>query len=219
MASLVEKIASSISGKSRAKKWAQFLALMTPGPDDRLLDVGVNTTEYSESDNYLERHYAFPKNITAVGIETDFTEFKRRYPEVTTVTSDGTRLPFADDAFDIACSNAVIEHVGSRIDQLAFLRELDRVGKRGYLTTPTRLFPIEVHTRIPILHLFLSKKSFDWVAIKIGKGWAAGNYMHLLSKQDLRSLAAEANIGSYELIPNRFFGLTMTFTLIWHKQA
>lgn len=215
--SLVETLASAISTKSRAHKWAQFLALMTPGPDDRLIDVGVNTTEYSEADNYLERHYAHPERITAVGVDTDFTEFKRRYPAVTTVTSDGTRLPFADDTFDIAYSNAVIEHVGDRPKQLRFLQELYRVGQRGYLTTPNRHFPVEVHTRIPLLHLLLSKQSFDRVATTIGKSWATGDYMHLLTADDLRSLIAEAGIENGEIIRNRFLGFTMTYTLIWNK--
>lgn len=215
----VETLANAISKRSRAKKWAQFLALMTPGPDDRLIDVGVNTVEYSESDNYLERHYAYPKNITAVGVETDFTEFKARYPEVTAVTSDGTRLPFENDSFDIACSNAVIEHVGGHEKQVAFLRELYRVGQRGYMTTPNRLFPIEVHTRIPLLHILLSKQGFDRIATALGKGWAAGDYMHLLSGNELRAIAAEAGIEHYELIPNRLLGFTMTFTFVWNKKA
>ncbi len=219
MTSPIETIAHTVSKRSRERKWAQFLVLMTPGPDDRVIDVGVNTIEYSEADNYLERRYAYPKNITAVGVETDFREFKRRYPEVTAVTSDGTRLPFEDDSFDIACSNAVIEHVGGREKQLTFLRELYRVGKRGYMTTPNRLFPVEVHTRIPLLHILLPKSGFDRVATALGKGWAAGDYMHLLSGNDLRSLAAEAGIEHYELIPNRFLGFPMTFTFVWNKKA
>jgi SAM-dependent methyltransferase len=218
MAALIDTLAGHISKKSRARKWAQFLALMTPGPDDRLIDVGVNTIEYSESDNYLERHYAYPKNITAVGIETDFAAFKRRYPDVTVVTGDGTQLPFATDAFDIACSNAVIEHVGGRDRQQAFLQELYRVGKRGYLTTPNRHFPIEVHTRIPLLHLILSKPDFNRVVTVLGKSWAAGDYMHLLSVDELGSLAHAAGIKRFQLLRNRFLGFTMTFTLIWNKQ-
>jgi ubiquinone/menaquinone biosynthesis C-methylase UbiE len=215
----VEKLAAAISKRSRAQKWTQFLALITPGPADRIIDVGVNTTEYSEADNYLERQYAYPENITAVGIETDFARFKERYPAVTTVTSDGTQLPFADDAFEIGYSNAVIEHVGGHDKQLAFLRELYRVSQRGYLTTPNRLFPIEVHTRIPLLHLLLPKVLFDRVATTLGKGWAVGDYMHLLSRRELISLAAEAGLKHFEIIPNRFLGFTMTFTLLWHKTA
>lgn len=215
----VEKLATAISKRSRARKWTQFLALMTPGPTDRIIDVGVNTTEYSEADNYLERQYAYPENITAVGVETNFAEFKERYPAVTTVTSDGTRLPFADDAFEIGYSNAVIEHVGGRDKQLAFLSELYRVSQRGYLTTPNRLFPIEVHTRIPLLHLLLPKTLFDRVATALGKGWATGDYMHLLSRAELIALASKAGIRHSEILSNRFLGFTMTFTLIWNKST
>jgi ubiquinone/menaquinone biosynthesis C-methylase UbiE len=191
---------------------------MTPSPEEKLIDVGVNATEYSESDNFLERHYAHPEMITAVGVASDLSEFMGRYPLVTVVTGDGTRLPFADNDFDIAYSNAVIEHVGGHDKQLDFLRELYRVSKRGYLTTPNRLFPIEVHTRIPLLHMLLSKGAFDRVASRLGKGWAAGDYMNLLSAREIRGLAREAGIETYRLIPNRFCGLIMTYTLIWKKQ-
>ncbi|OGI22524.1 MAG: hypothetical protein A2808_03435 [Candidatus Moranbacteria bacterium RIFCSPHIGHO2_01_FULL_55_24] len=214
--SLMDRIAYSLSAKSRAKKYAFFLKHLEPMNGDTILDVGVNTVEYSDTDNYLEKHYPFPKRITAVGLD-DFTEFKKRYPEVTTLEADGRSLPFTDNEFSIAYSNAVIEHVGGHEDQLRFLRELFRVSRRGYLTTPNRRFPIEVHTRIPLLHLLLPKKAFDRILRLIGKGWAAGGYMDLLSEYDLRNLFDEAGIRDYTLSRNRLFGFTMTFTVVWHK--
>jgi SAM-dependent methyltransferase len=64
----------------------------------------------------------------------------------------GEKLPFADQVFDIVFSNAVIEHVGSRAAQAAFVAELCRVGKAFFITTPNRWFPIEHHTGLPLLH-------------------------------------------------------------------
>lgn len=217
--SVIEKIAYTISARSRARKYAQFLKLIAPAKEETIIDVGVNTTEYSATDNYLEKFYTFPEQITAVGIGTDaeIAAFKTRYPKVTTLSGDGRALTFSDNTFAIAYSNAVIEHVGNFDDQRRFLSELFRVSKRGYLTTPNRLFPIELHTRIPLLHLLLSKKNFDAFVTKIGKGWAAGDYMSLLSESDLRKLFSEAGIEHYTLIKNRFWGLPMTFTVIWHK--
>lgn len=214
---IIEHIASSISGKSRAKKWLQFLEWAETTPTTTILDIGVNTHEYSDHDNLLERLYSYPGNITAVGLETDWTEFHERYPQVKTLTADGTKLPFPDNAFDIAYSNAVIEHVGDHSRQAHFLREMYRVARRGFLTTPSRHFPIEVHTRLPLLHLILPKSGFDWVVQKLGKGWAAGDYMRLLSVTDLHSLLAEAGIQKYTLTRNRFCGFTMTFTVWWEK--
>ncbi|MFZ3031862.1 MAG: class I SAM-dependent methyltransferase [Candidatus Moraniibacteriota bacterium] len=216
MASLVEKIAYTISAKSRQRKFLQFLTLLSPKPDETILDVGINTTEYSATDNYLEKFYPHPENITAVG-QGDITAFQEQYRAVTSLSGDGRHLDFPDNAFDIAYSNAVIEHVGTFDDQRRFLSELFRVAKRGYLTTPNRLFPIELHTRIPLLHLLLSKKNFDTFVIKIGKPWAAGSYMSLLSEQDLRTLFSEVGITHYTLIKNRFCGFPMTFTIIWDK--
>ncbi len=213
---LIERIASSISEKSRARKFHQFLDLLHPSPAETILDVGVNVEEYSEADNYLERHYQYPSNITALGTG-DMRQFHARYPKVTVLSGDGRGLPFDDNTFTIGYSNAVLEHVGDTEAQVAFLKELLRVSERAYLTTPNRLFPIEIHTRLPLIHLFLSKKSFDRVLRAIGKSWAAGDYMNLLSEKELRAVLNQAGITSFQFIKNRFFGWPMTFTVVWEK--
>ncbi len=212
----LENLAYAISGRSRERKYRQFLDLVAPQADETILDIGANVTEYSETDNFLERHYEHPGKITVLGVG-DISPIEERYPSVAVVSGDGRTLPFPDQSFDIAYSNAVIEHVGSREDQLRFLRELSRVGKRGFLTTPNRHFPIEVHTRIPLLHLLLPKALFDRFLRFIGKGWAADGYMNLLSENDLRTLLRDADIPDATIIRNRFLGFTMTFTVIWKK--
>lgn len=211
-----ERLAYAISAKSREKKYTQFLTSLQPTKDTSILDVGVNTQEYSATDNFLEKQYPHPENITVVAMG-DLESFSRRYPHIRSVQADGRVLPFEDDSFDIAYSNAVIEHVGNNTEQLRFLCELLRVSRAGFLTTPNRLFPIEVHTRLPLLHLFLSRRRFDAFLTRIGKDWAAGDYMHLLSEKELRTLLQKAGITEYTLIKNRFFGFPMTFTIVWTK--
>ena len=217
MSRLIETLASRVSSRSRRMKFQQFLRLIDPQPEESILDIGVNTEEYSAADNYLEKHDDHPERITAVGLE-EGAIFRKRYPKVTylKVIADQP-LPFQDNAFDIVYSNAVIEHVGSDQAQLRFLREMYRVGQRGYLTTPNRYFPIEPHTRVPLLHILLPKQAFDRFLIWIGKSWATGDYMHPLSESHIRSLCSEADIRHITLIRNRFCGLTLTFTLLWNK--
>ncbi len=212
----IERLAYGISGRNRARKYRQFLALIAPQEKESILDAGINVSEYSETDNYLERHYPHPENITALGIG-DVSPVKRRYPNITAVSGNGETLPFDDDAFDIAYSNAVIEHVGSHEDQKRFVSELVRVAKRGYLTTPNRAFPVEVHTRVPLLHLILPKQAFDAFLRLIGKSWATGRYMNPLSERDLRTLFIEAGIPDITIFRNRFLGFTMTLTATWKK--
>ena len=89
--------------------------------------------------------------ITALGLH-DGASFRERYPEIAYVQGDACALPFADESFDVVFSNAVIEHVGDVERQRLFVGEALRVGRRVFLTTPNRWFPIEVHTRLPLVH-------------------------------------------------------------------
>jgi SAM-dependent methyltransferase len=216
MTQLVESIAGFVSGRSRRKKYAEFIETLKPSTTDTIIDVGVNDQEYSANDNYLEKHYPYPERITAIS-QQSLNYFSARYPKVTAVIGDGLKLPFPDRNFDIVFSNAVIEHVGGRDQQLMFMRELERVAGRGYITTPNRHFPIEVHTRIPLLHLLLPKRWFDRFLALIGKGWAAGDYMNLLSRRDLEGLLAAASITNYRITATRLAGIPLTYTVTWSK--
>ena len=66
--------------------------------------------------------------------------------------ADGTRLPFADNTFDLALSNAVIEHVGDEAAQRRLVAEHLRVARHVIITTPNRWFPLETHTNAVLRH-------------------------------------------------------------------
>lgn len=68
------------------------------------------------------------------------------------VAGDGRALPFADASFDIVFSNSVIEHVGDEASQERFAREIMRVGRRFWVQTPNRGFPVEQHLLTPVVH-------------------------------------------------------------------
>ena len=205
-------IAYKISAVNRRRKWKIFLETIKPTLKLRILDVGFTENEYSETDNFLEKNYPYPQNITALGIDTP-KKFRERYPQVKAVKYDGNKFPFDDRTFDVCWSNAVLEHVGNRDKQTMFLKEIKRVAKVAFITTPNKYFPVEVHTRTPLLH-FLSKKLFDKYLSLIGKTWAAGNYMNLLSYKDIRKLLKEAGINNYDIIKNRLL-FTLDFVVIF----
>ncbi|HEY3298393.1 MAG TPA: class I SAM-dependent methyltransferase, partial [Armatimonadota bacterium] len=163
-------LADRISAANRRKKWAMFLEAVKPDAELTILDVGFNAREYSSVDNYLEKHYPWQHRITALGIESP-GEFGSLYPLVKAIKYDCNLFPFCDKSFDVCWSNAVIEHVGDAAAQESFLREIARVSDFAFVTTPNRTFPIEVHTRVPLLH-FLPKGIFDAFMRMIGKKWA-----------------------------------------------
>jgi SAM-dependent methyltransferase len=206
-----ERRKNAVSRWNRRRKWSYFLLKQPVDSDTKVLDVGFSDEEYQETDNFIEKNFPYPENLTALGIDSP-KRFTERYPRIKVIQYPGGRFPFPDDSFDIVWSNAVVEHVGTRDDQLQFLREIRRVGGRIFVTTPNRYFPVEVHTRTPLLH-FLPKPIFERYLHLIGKGWATGDFMRLLTLRELRSLLHEAGFQEYTIKRNRILGMTLDFVV------
>ena len=156
------------------------------GPQDTILDVGVSDV-VTDAANMLERKYPHPDRITAAGLG-EGTAFSAAYPKVAYRQIEANRpLPFADKAFDVAVSNAVLEHVGSEQHQAAFVRELARVAHRVFISVPNRYFPIEHHTLIPLLHFW--RPGFELACRWLGKAeWADERNLILMSWKRLEAL-------------------------------
>jgi SAM-dependent methyltransferase len=186
------RIADAISLRSRRRKLALLVAEFAPTADTTVLDVGVDEVSLGEhggqsgcsTHNVLEELYPWPSRITALGLH-DGGRFRERYPHIGYVQGDGCDLPFPDQSFDIVHANAVIEHVGGRERQQQFVSEALRVGRHVFITTPNRWFPIEVHTRLPLVH-WLPERAAHRAYDLTRRGFAKEN--HLLGPADLRGL-------------------------------
>ena len=168
-------VVESISYRSRLRKFALFMETMRPTERTRILDVGADEVGFGADGefatmNFFEEFYPWRDRITAVGLH-DGRNFVERYPQVDYLRGDGCELPFGDGEFDAYFSNAVIEHVGGADRQRAFVSEALRVSRRVFITTPNRLFPIELHTRAPIVH-WLPERLSNRIYEVIRKPWA-----------------------------------------------
>lgn len=175
-------LASRISFHVRRSTFELFMKVMQPQKHHRILDIGVTSDESHGESNFFEQFYPDKNQITCVGTE-DGSALIKKYPGISfkQVTA-GEPLPFRDQEFDIAFSNAVIEHVGSESAQADFVREACRVAKRIFITTPNRWFPVEHHTGIPLLHY-------------LPKAW----FRAALSRTPLSYWAKEENLNSLSL--------------------
>ena len=77
--------------------------------------------------------YRANQHATIIADKKDFTDF---YKEKKFVQITEKRLPFKDKEFDFVIASHVIEHVE---DFEFFLKELERISKKGYIELPTRL--------------------------------------------------------------------------------
>jgi SAM-dependent methyltransferase len=184
------RLAARASLWNRRRKLELFMETMRPGPETRVVDVGVGDTGFGTepgvalTHNFFEALYPWPERITAVS-DVPLPTFARAFPSVRCVTASGTELPFEDGEFDVAFSNAVIEHVGGRDEQARFVAELCRVAPRVFLSTPNRWFPVETHTLVPLVH-WLPRPAADRAMRALRReDW---DQVELLSREELLAL-------------------------------
>ena len=149
--------ASKISMHFRKIMFDKFMEILKPLPHHKILDIGVTNDDTYQESNYFEKLYPYTSQIVSIGTE-DGSHLEKKYPGLQfQKVKPGQPFPFQDKEFDIAFSNATLEHVGNAEAQTNFVREVARVSKTFFITTPNRWFPVEFHTAIPFLH-FLPKK-------------------------------------------------------------
>jgi SAM-dependent methyltransferase len=97
--------------------------------EDRVLEVGPGATPFARSDVFLEKKYASKQELLA---QTGYAGELNTNKQV--VFYEGDIFPFRDNEFDYVICSHVLEHVDNPD---IFLKEIQRVAKRGYLEFPT----------------------------------------------------------------------------------
>jgi hypothetical protein len=136
------------------------------------------------------------------------------------VVGDARSMPdFERDSFDIVFSNSVIEHVGDEANQRRMAEEIKRVGRRYFVQTPNKRFPIEPHFLLPWfqylpLHLrawLVNHFNVGWYERihDAGKAFAEVSSIHLLTRKRFVSLFRGAQIREEKIL-----GLTKSFIAV-----
>jgi hypothetical protein len=114
-----------------------------------IVDVGGTETYWRiVPSDFLDAH-----NVAITLVNLPGSNKTVGHGRFTIVEADGCDLGcFKENAFHIAHSNSVIEHVGDRERMAAFAKEIARVAPVCYVQTPYFWFPIEPHTLTPLLH-------------------------------------------------------------------
>jgi Methyltransferase domain len=146
MAISIHQIYGSIFKLWRVKRLRLFAQKLQPVRTDKLVDIGGYPRFWTSSPPLVG-------SIDCINLhkqpwdEDSFQEYK-----IQTLIGNACDLEIADGAHDIAFSNSVIEHVGTWEDQVAFAREIRRVGDALWVQTPAYECPIEPHYLAPFVH-------------------------------------------------------------------
>lgn len=132
----------SLASHVRAKRHALFLRMLAGVPRPlTILDLG-GTAAFWETLNFSMRDV----DVVLLNLRAEPVSL----PRFTSVAGDARDLSaFANKSVDVVFSNSVIEHVGGLPDQTRMANEIRRVGRRHFVQTPNRWFPIEPHFLFP----------------------------------------------------------------------
>jgi hypothetical protein len=170
----------SLAAKLRRKRAAFFEGLITPLEQPvRILDIGGTESYWKTMDLIsCERVTIVLLNIQAVHVTL---------PNCVGVAGDARNLCYEDKSFDVIFSNSVIEHVGNYSDQARMADEIRRVGKRYFVQTPNRYFPIEPHFLFPFFQ-FLPVEMRMWLLMNFNLGWFAKMTDEIKARQTVESI-------------------------------
>lgn len=133
----------SFSNRMRSRRMELLERLMEPMRRPvRVLDVG-GTNSFWEMRGWAGRDDV---QIITVNLKAE----ERRHSNIEPRVGDAIDLSeYADESFDVAFSNSVIEHLFTYENQVAMAREVRRVARAYWVQTPNYWFPIEPHFHLP----------------------------------------------------------------------
>jgi len=207
-------VRSYFANKARKRIFDIFMSRMRPTTSSSVLDLGVTPDRTLPESNFFEKFYPYKNKITAASIE-DASFLEKDYPGLRFAKISPGALPFRDNEFDILFCSAVIEHVGEREIQRAFIRESVRVARAFFLTTPNRKFPIEFHTFLPFMH-WLPQRTHQSLLRHLGLHfWAKTENLNLLTPRTFLDLLPPCK--SLHVVNFRLFGLPSNIVIYGSK--
>ena len=181
-----------------------------------MLDVGT-TPSLANHENQVLKYFYKKIKINCLS-NLDLSKLKSLYPEVLIYLGDGRDMFFENNEFDVVISSATIEHVGSFENQLKFVSECYRISKyKTFITTPNRYYPIEFHTKIPLLH-FLPKSYHRKILSLIGENFLSlEENLNLLSKRNFFEICKILKIKNFIIEEVKLFGIVSNYILTIDK--
>jgi SAM-dependent methyltransferase len=169
------RLAAPFAARARARRHERFFAETRLAPEARVLDVGCGRLGLRALEPALD--------ITGVDLAPE-----PAYPGPFVQADAAEGLPFADDEFDLAYCNSVIEHVPPA-RRGAFAAELRRVARAWYVQTPAYSFPIEPHSLLPGAHWLPPRLRERYWRLGATGGWEE---IELLRRAEMEALFGPA---------------------------
>lgn len=184
-----------------------------------ILDVGTTSDNLLKSSNYIIykfKNIEIKKSLSDQKLNNEFFNLNIKKSITKKINTEEIKLLSSD----IVISSATIEHVGNNNNKKVMIRNMSLLAKKYFiLTTPNRFYPIDFHTKLPLIH-FLPKKIHRSILRLIGmKFFSYEENLDLLSYNELLSMMSEIKDFDIEIKKIKLLGLTSNYIIIEKKKV
>lgn len=205
------------------KKRSEMLNILNKNIKDNdlesFLDIGTTEEKELKSSNYFVKNLnkiKIKKSISDQEIKNDnFNKFLRK-----SITSEFLETEIENYKSDLVISSATIEHVGSYENQSMMIENIIKLtNKYFFVTTPNRFFPIDFHTKLPIIHMFPKKIHRKILRLINLHEYAEEKNLNLLDENTINKLInAQQNVSfKIRILKVKLFGLTSNLLIFGEK--
>lgn len=221
---LLRRVAVRSSQSCRIERAQLFLKRLQPSATDKIIDLGGG------KGGYLAGILPYRANVTIADVDPTMLQTAADTYGFGTVRLDGSAtFPIADQEYDVVFCSSVIEHItgpredifdildskqftdSARAAQASFAAELRRIGKRYFVQTPYKYFPVEPHSFLPFFIVWLPRRWQIKLLAFTGRHWIKHVQadFRLLTVKEMRQLFPDA-----EIVLERYCGLVKSIVAI-----
>ena len=161
-------------------------------------DIGTTNDDEFESSNLIIKNLKKIKEYKSISDQLITSKYFIKTLNKS-ITSNFAENEFSEFSSDLIISNATIEHVGSLDNQIKMIQNIIKLTKKVFvISTPNKFYPLEFHTKIPILH-WLPNHYFRKIIKIFGyKDLSEERNLNLLSKSQFVKILNKLNFKDYK---------------------
>jgi hypothetical protein len=209
LGNLFRRAAVRSSTACRDRRARLFIERLQPSATDEIIDLGGG------KGGYLAGILPYRGNVTIADVDPAVLNVASETYGFNTVCLDGAdTFPIADGEYDVVFCSSVIEHItgprevifdildskqfaaSARTAQANFAAEIRRIGKRYFVQTPYKYFPVEPHSFLPFFIVWLPRRWQIKLLAFFGRHWIKSVQadFRLLTIKDMHELFPDAEI-------------------------
>jgi hypothetical protein len=180
------------------------------------LDIGTTSDDKNASSNIVIKNIKNIDKFKCISDQIVNSDFFHKSLNKS-ITEEFSENELYDFSSDLVVSNATIEHVGNTLNQKKMLENVIKLTKKIFvITTPNKFYPIELHTKIPLIHWF-PKSIYRKILKILGLSFYANEEnLNLLSVNELKKMLDNYKI-MYEIKFIKLFFFKSNIIIIGKK--